>query len=80
MDFDTKASNIIFVIFQMKVIFQQNILFQHIYVHLNEKLIKMFFVKSRESNFSIVIELVQSIHIQYTTKYFIKFCNYLNHF
>jgi hypothetical protein len=39
----------------------------------------MFFVKSHESNFSIVIEMVQSIHVQYMTKYFIKFCNYLNH-
>jgi hypothetical protein len=39
MDFDTKASNIILVIFQMKVIFQQNVFFQHIYVRLNEKLI-----------------------------------------
>jgi hypothetical protein len=38
------------------------------------------FVKSHESNFSIVIEMVQSTHIQYITKYFIKFCNYLNHF
>ncbi len=41
----------------------------------------MFFVKSHfKSNFSIVIEMVQSIHIQYMTKYFIKFCNYLNVF
>jgi len=39
-----------------------------------------FFVKSHESNFLIVIEMVKSIHIQYMTKYFIKFCNYLNHF
>jgi hypothetical protein len=38
MDFDTKAYNIIFVIFQMKVIFQQNVFFQHTYAHLNEKL------------------------------------------
>jgi hypothetical protein len=29
---------------------------------------------------SIVIEMVQSTHIQYITNYFIKFCNYLNHF
>jgi hypothetical protein len=28
----------------------------------------------------ILIEMVQSIHIQYMTKYFIKFCNYLNNF
>ncbi len=68
MDFDTKASNIIFIIFQ------------HTYVHLNEKLVQFVYVKSSESNFSIVIEMVQSIHIQYLTKYFIKFCNYLNHF
>jgi hypothetical protein len=33
----------------------------------------MFFVKSHESNFSIVIESVQSIHIQYMIKYFIEF-------
>jgi hypothetical protein len=80
MDFDTKASNIILVIFQMKVICHQNILFQHTYVHLNEKLVQMFFVKSHESKFSIVIEMLQSIHIQYMIKYSIKFCNYLNHF
>jgi hypothetical protein len=74
MDFDTKAYNIIFVIFQMKVIFQ------HIHACLNEKLVHMFFVKSHESKISIVIEMVQSTHIQYIIKYFIKFCNYLNHF
>ncbi len=39
MDFDTKASNIILVIFQMEVNFQQNGLFQHTYVCLNEKFI-----------------------------------------
>jgi hypothetical protein len=43
MDFDSKASNIFLVIFQMKVIFQQNGIFQHTYVCLNEKLIEMFF-------------------------------------
>ncbi len=80
MNFNTKASNIILAIFQKKVIFQQNVFFQHTYVCLNEKLNLMFFVKSHESNFSIVIEMVQSIHKQYMTKYFIKFCNYLNHF
>jgi hypothetical protein len=42
MDFDTKASNIILVIFQMKVIFQQNIFFEHTYVFLNDKLIHIF--------------------------------------
>jgi hypothetical protein len=80
MDFDTKFSNIILVIFQMKVIFQQNVFSQHTYVCLNEKLVQMFFVKSHESNFSIVIEMVQSIDIQYMTKYFIKFCNYAKFF
>jgi len=80
MDFDTKASNIIIVIFQMKIIFQQNVFCQHTYARLNEKLVNMFFIKSHESKFSIVVEIIQSIHIQYMTKYFIKFCNYLNHF
>jgi hypothetical protein len=79
MDFGRKATNIILVIFQMKVNFQKNIFFQHTYACLNEKLVKMFFVKSHESNFSIVIEMVQSIHIQYMIKYFIKFCNHFNH-
>jgi hypothetical protein len=58
MDFNIEASNIIIVIFQMKVFFQQNVFFQHTYVHLNEKLVQMIFVKSHESNFSIVIEMV----------------------
>ncbi len=80
MDFDFKNFNIILIFFQMKVICQQNIFFQHTYARLNEKLVKMFFVKSHESNFSIVIEMVQSIHIQHMTKYSIKFCNRLNHF
>jgi hypothetical protein len=79
-DFDTKVSNIIIVIFQMKVIFHQNIFFQQTYVRLNEKFVEMFFVKSHELKFSIVIEMVQSIHMQYITEYLIKFCNYLNHF
>jgi hypothetical protein len=74
------ASNIILVIFQMKVIFQQNVFFPHTYVPLNEKLVHMFFVKSHESNFTFVIEMLKSIDIQYMTKYFIKICNYLNHF
>jgi hypothetical protein len=39
--------------------------FQHTYAHLNEKLVQMFFEKWHESKFSIVIEMVQSIHIQY---------------
>jgi hypothetical protein len=55
MKYDTKALNIIFIILQMKVIFQQNVFFQHTYAHLNEKLVQMFFVKLHESNFSIVI-------------------------
>ncbi len=38
-----------------------------------------FFVKSHEPNFSIVIEMVQSTHIQYITQYFTKFSNYMNH-
>jgi hypothetical protein len=42
MDLSTKASNIIIVIFQMKVIFQQNVFFQHTYARLNEKLIHFF--------------------------------------
>jgi hypothetical protein len=58
MDFDTKASNMILVIFQMKINFQQNVFFQHSYVHLNESLVQMFFVKSHESNFSIEIEII----------------------
>jgi hypothetical protein len=42
MDLSTKASNIIIVIFQMKVIFQQNVFFQDTYAHLNEKLVQIF--------------------------------------
>jgi hypothetical protein len=79
MDFDTKASNIILVSFQIKVNFQQSF-FQHNYACLNEKFIQMFFVKSHEYNFSYGIEIIQSTHIQCMTKYFIKCCNYLNHF
>jgi hypothetical protein len=48
----------ILVIFQMKVNFQHNVFFQHTYAHLNEKLVQIFFVKSHESIFSIVIEMV----------------------
>ncbi len=36
----------------------------------------MFFVKSHEWNFSYRVEMVQSIHVQYIIKYFIKCCNY----
>jgi hypothetical protein len=64
----------------MKVSFQPKVFFRHIYVSLNEKFVQMFFMKSHESKFSILIQMVQSIHNQYMTKYFIKFCNYLNHF
>jgi hypothetical protein len=42
MDFDTKASNIILIIFQIKITFQQNVLFEHTYVYLNEKNIHIF--------------------------------------
>jgi hypothetical protein len=42
MDFNTNTSNIILVIFQMKVIFQQTIFFQHTYAHLNEKHVQIF--------------------------------------
>jgi hypothetical protein len=61
MNFDTKASNIILVIFQMKIIFLKNNFFQHTYVHLNEKRVQMLFVKSHESKFSIVIYFVTNI-------------------
>jgi hypothetical protein len=44
------------------------VIFQHTYVCLNEKLVQMFFVKSHESKILIVIEMVQSIHIQYIIK------------
>jgi len=72
------AFNIILVIFQLKVIFQQ-LFFQHSYAQVwMKKFIKMFFVKSHEWNFSYGIEMVQSTHIQYMTKYFIKFCNYFS--
>jgi hypothetical protein len=64
MDFDTITSNIILVIFQMKLIFQQMFFFQHTYVCLNENLVPIFFVESHELSFSIVIEMLQSIHIQ----------------
>jgi hypothetical protein len=47
---------------------------------LNAKLVHMFFVKSHESKFPFLIEMVQLIDIQYMTKYFIKNFNYLNHF
>jgi hypothetical protein len=80
MDFDTKASNIIFYHFSNENKFLTNFFFQQTYAHLNDKLVYMFFMKSHESKFSIEIEIVQLIHIQYIIKYFIKFCNYLNHF
>jgi len=55
-----KAFNIILVIFQMKVIFQQNVFFNTLMLIWMKKI-------------SIVIEMVQLIHIQYMIKYFIKF-------
>jgi hypothetical protein len=42
MNFDTKVSIIFFVIIQMKIIYQQNVFFQHTYDHLNEKFVQMF--------------------------------------
>jgi hypothetical protein len=42
MDFDIKNFNIILDFFQMKIIFQQNIFFQHTYVRLNGKLVQFF--------------------------------------
>jgi hypothetical protein len=45
MYFDTNASNIILVIFQMKLIFQQIFFFQHTYARLNEKFVQIFIVK-----------------------------------
>jgi len=42
MDFDSKASNIILIIFQMEITFQQHVFFQHTYAHLNEKNIQFF--------------------------------------
>jgi hypothetical protein len=57
MDFYTKFSHIIFVIFQMKIKFQRFV-FQHNYVCLNEKPFQMLFVKSHERNFSYGIEMV----------------------
>jgi hypothetical protein len=47
-------------------------------MRLNKKLVQMFFVKSHESKISIIIDIVQEIHIQYMSMYFIKFCNFLN--
>jgi hypothetical protein len=51
MDFDTRVSEIL-------VIFQLNVIFQHTYDRLNEKFVQIFFVKSHELKFSIVIEMV----------------------
>jgi hypothetical protein len=75
MEFDTKASKIILVnIFGMKVNFQQN------YAYLIKKAHLDFFVKSHEWKFSYEIKMIQSTHIEYMIKYFIKCCNNLNHF
>jgi hypothetical protein len=51
-NFDTKVSNIIFIIFQMKVIFIKTFSFQQTYVCLNEKLVQFFFVKSHVKLFN----------------------------
>jgi hypothetical protein len=67
MDFNANASNIILIIFQMKVIFQPKKKFNRL---------MLVWIK----NFSNVIKMVQLIHIQYMIKYFMKFCTYLHHF
>jgi hypothetical protein len=41
MDFVTKASNIILVIFQIKINFQQNVFLEHTYVHLTSQIYKL---------------------------------------
>jgi hypothetical protein len=76
MDFNTNSCHLSL----NKSNFSTKCFFQHTYDHLNEKLVQIFFVKSHELNISIVTKMVLSIHIQYMTIYFIKFCNYLNHF
>ncbi len=79
MDFDTKAfKNSCHLSNESS--FLINLFFQQTYVHLTENLVQMYFVKSHESKFSNATEMVQSIHIQYMTKYFIKFWNHFNHF
>jgi hypothetical protein len=53
MDFDIKASNMILVNFQMKVIFQQNVFFQHTYACLNEKLVQFFLWNHMSQTFQL---------------------------
>jgi hypothetical protein len=62
-DFWHKASSTIVVTFQMIMFFQQNFMYSHIYVYLNEKIIQM-------QNFSYRIEIGQWTHIQYIIEYF----------
>ncbi len=50
MDFDTKASKIICIIFSNENNFS-NFFFQHTYADLNENKFQMYFVNSHESNF-----------------------------
>ncbi len=57
MKFDTKAFNKSSHLSNERF-FSTKCFFQHTYVHLNEKFVQMFFVKSHESNFSIVTEMV----------------------
>jgi hypothetical protein len=68
MDFDTMASNIILVIVQMKLNFEQILFFNTLMFVWIEKLVQMFFVKSHDSNFSIIIEMVQSIQMVQTRR------------
>jgi hypothetical protein len=77
--FDTKASKIILVIFQMRIFFQQNVFF-NIIMFVWMKNLSNFFCEITCMNFSYRIEIIQLIHIQYMIRYFIKCCNYLNHF
>jgi hypothetical protein len=79
MDFDTKAfKNSCHLSNESS--FLINLFFQQTYVHLTENLVQMYFVKSHESKFSNATEMVQSIHIQYMTKYFKNFWKQYNHF
>jgi hypothetical protein len=62
----------------MKIIFQQNVFFQHTYARVNGNNLDVFceitYVKLSNYNWNGTI-----IHIQYMIVYFIKFCSYLNH-
>jgi hypothetical protein len=74
MDFWHKASNTIFIIFQKRIIFQQFFKkFTHLMFIWMKNVIKMFFVKSQEWNFSYKTEMIQLIHYQYImSKYFFE--------